>query len=501
MNTGGAGAIGCSPPPTGTPLLEGRAHAIARAMSTPRAVLLAPLLGVFLGLFPLASTGLAQGIGGAARIGLETSALSYESVTLDGTTATTVNSGIGLSGFGLHLGGATEHVELGVNLRLTNQTSEVEGSDVEFSTTHLTLLPTLRAVLGSRGSAVRPFIGGSLGLTHTAYDASGDEDGWDADAGDAESTSTLLAGPVVGIHGFVGDHVSLDLTANAFRVVGLGSVDATGYSLSITAGISAWLGGATNAGARVAQPPAGMRPRPAWRPQPYAPPPRARQPTPRPLARRGPPRGRVLRSVDPASKRVIVRAEFRHRGATIRLYAAPQDALDRVHVQLDAASYAVDAQGCDAIAVQVDRRPIPIGPTQRQEAGRLRLYAPVRFVDLQPLARAHSQFGVVACGRRWDLEPTQVRDLQAFLRAVSEVAHEVQSGKLPAPAAAPAVPAQSAPAPAAEPGSPSAAPPAAVPTAAAPAAPTPEAPTQPSPAAPATPAAPAPATPAPTRAP
>jgi opacity protein-like surface antigen len=181
----------------------------------------------------------AQAIEGAVRLHLEVPFLAYQSTTStlegvdDGTTASTVAVGPGDAGLGFGIGyGLSDMLVLGTNVALQFRSINTENSD-SVTGVGFQLMPYLEAVFGS--DSARPFVGANLILQINDVD---------------DFSSTLFgAGALGGVHLFLTDSLSFDLSARLYFLTGSRHVtttivdlenDVTQIGLLALIGISGW---------------------------------------------------------------------------------------------------------------------------------------------------------------------------------------------------------------------------------------------------------------------
>lgn len=363
---------------------------------------------------------LAQGIAGAGRFGLSTMPIAFESASVTGSTATDLRLSLGGPGLGMTLGlGAGANGLVGVNTMVTHQTSTVTvedpfgGSvDAQASGTGVQFLPYLAYVAPSSGS-VRGYVGATFGVSHVSQDT---------DSGTTVTTTSLLIGPIVGAHAFLDPKVSIDLGGQFAYVAGIGDASGvSGLSLGALLGVSAWWGDATEGthqGAHSEDEPDGFYPAANYQ---------------------GPPQavsGDVAeRSFDRIREVHVIRARFRAGSAQVLLVSAPQVELSTISVRLDVPSYDVKPENCAGLAVLVNDEPIAASDVTVEDDRTLQVAGRVDFQHFQTLGRAHSTLGFEACAKQWRLLDSQRPTLMKFLQLVSQVATDVQQGRLPAHAA------------------------------------------------------------------
>ena len=163
----------------------------------------------------LASTASAQAIDGSLRLHLEVPVLGYQSQELtadgadDGASISIVTVGPSTSTLGFGLGyGLSDMLVLGTNVALQHTSVSPEEGD-SASTTSVQLLPYIEAVFG-QGSA-RPFVGGNLMLQIRS--------------GENTDATMFGLGALGGVHAFLNEWVSLDVSARIYYMTGTVTVD------------------------------------------------------------------------------------------------------------------------------------------------------------------------------------------------------------------------------------------------------------------------------------
>jgi hypothetical protein len=162
-----------------------------------------------------ASTGSAQEIDGSLRLHLEVPVLGYRSTEVtadgadDGASVSRVSVGPGTDTLGFGLGyGLSDMLVLGANMALQHTSvSPEEGASA--STTVVQLLPYLEVLFGE--GSTRPFIGGNLILQISSGE---------------NTDSTLFGlGALGGVHVFLNEWVSFDVSARLYYMTGTVTVD------------------------------------------------------------------------------------------------------------------------------------------------------------------------------------------------------------------------------------------------------------------------------------
>lgn len=187
----------------------------------------------------LAAPASAQQVNGALRLHLETRVLGFESLTVNpegppaSETTTTTTFGPGASGLGFGLGfGVSDNLVVGGNVTLQFRSENPDDGRTR-SGQNLTLMPYIEALFGDSGA--RPFLGGALLLSFDSFD-------------DVSTTLFGLAG-IGGVHIFITDSYSLDVSGRLYVNTGSTSFDAGGntFDASITQfgliallGVSGW---------------------------------------------------------------------------------------------------------------------------------------------------------------------------------------------------------------------------------------------------------------------
>jgi len=424
----------------------------------------------------LASVAGAQQIERSGRFGLSTVPLRFESLSAEDSDAVTrFTAGLGVPGLGLTFGAATSNnAIINVHLLLAHTAVETPGGG-SGSATVVELLPELEYVFTSK-SDTRGHISLLAGVSHTA------------ESSDA-SLTTFAIGPGGGAHFFLGPHASIDLGVHALYVNGSPSgsdLVISGFTLAAKVGVSVWFGGATN-----------REPAESGRREQdddvYRSTSHAAAPT---SSSRVGMESAAGRSFDRARNVHVLKAQFNLGGTRLTLLSAPQADLETIFMQLDVQRYAASPQACVSLAALINEQPIAATSPATSADRMIEISGRLHFDHFRALGRQHATFGVEACGQQWRLQAEQMPDLIKFLQLVSQVATDVQQGRLPRHAApAPAEPAPATPAvPAPVPGEP----PAAAPAPGQPPAPPSPPPGQPPPASPAPAAAPpGPVTPGP----
>lgn len=186
---------------------------------------------ITLGTLTFATAASAQSVDGALRLHLETDFLGVVTFTPeDGDSSTSTSIGPGSNGLGFGVGyGITDSLVVGGNA--TVQYTEGDGSNNGELT--LSLLPYLELVLGA--DTVRPFVGGNLIFALSSRDNS--------------SQTELGLGGLGGVHIFLTDTFSLDLSGRLFFTAGTATVETAAgdadfsfkrFGLLLFAGVSGW---------------------------------------------------------------------------------------------------------------------------------------------------------------------------------------------------------------------------------------------------------------------
>lgn len=198
----------------------------------------------------------AQETQGRFQLGLEGTVAAAESGSMEtssGANIDTSGSSLGIpAGLGLVLGyGVSDSVVLGarVSQAARSFTAEADGVSSEDRTSTFDVLPRVELILGSGNPRTSLF--GTVGyrslVTQTTAELNDPTLGTVSDRSRIKS-SGIAFGAGLGLHGFVGDNVSLDAGLGVLRASGdseasgdTGSFASTGVLLTV--GISAWLGG------------------------------------------------------------------------------------------------------------------------------------------------------------------------------------------------------------------------------------------------------------------
>jgi len=180
-------------------------------------------------------------LGGRARLGLETRALSYESLTLKAPSGgpeistSRAHLGVAASGAGLGAGvGVGESFLMGGRLLLSHTSSDTEGGG-SASETGFELAATPEFLF--EGSDVRPFLGLEVGYGTASAGSAGTE----------ISSGTFFVGPSVGLRGFVSEAFSIDPRVSLLYETGsttAAGVDLShgGFALTLGVAFSGWFG-------------------------------------------------------------------------------------------------------------------------------------------------------------------------------------------------------------------------------------------------------------------
>lgn len=173
----------------------------------------------------------AQTIGGGLRLHLETEVLGIVSLSPEeGDSSTSTSIGPGANGLGFGIGyGITEELIVGGNFVLQHRDGEGDNDGV-FT---LNLLPYLELMLGE--GDLRPFVGGNLILAISS--------------GENRSSTEFGLGGLGGVHIFLSDTFSFDLSGRLFFTAGsvtrdtaMGDEDSSFTTLGflVLVGVSGW---------------------------------------------------------------------------------------------------------------------------------------------------------------------------------------------------------------------------------------------------------------------
>ena len=200
---------------------------------------------------------------GRFQLGLEGTLFASERGTIESSSGAELDysaSNVGITaGQGLVFGyGVSEAVVLGARVSQATQTFTLDDSSAasEDRLSTFDLLPRVEVLLGS--TTPRLFLFGTAGyrsmVTETTAELSDPTLGTVSSRTRLKSTG-LSFGAGIGLHGFVGDHVSLDTSLGLLRTSGDSQSGGdkgnfTNTAVVLTVGISAWLGGKASPAAK-----------------------------------------------------------------------------------------------------------------------------------------------------------------------------------------------------------------------------------------------------------
>jgi hypothetical protein len=182
----------------------------------------------------------AQSRAGALRLGLEGNLLAYDSTTLalpDGPgeiASSSTSLGVPAGGLGLGVAyGVGENVLLGARFLAASDSTDVERVTAE--QTRVLLLPHLEYLFP--GDTVRAFLSANAGYGSTSSSTQSAE----------TSTALFMAGPGVGVRGFVSPALSLDAGLMMLLTTGTskqGEIElaVNGHTILLSVAVSGWFG-------------------------------------------------------------------------------------------------------------------------------------------------------------------------------------------------------------------------------------------------------------------
>lgn len=365
-----------------------------------------------------ASAARAQSIEHAGRVAFELAPFQLESLTLKGgggeVDSTNARIGLGGPNLGIHLSyGLSEFGLVGARLLVAYQSVDVEseGENGGASATYVYFLPHIGFVL-SPESSTRPSFGLNMGYFSNTEETEGNL---------SVTTQGFAIGPNVDAYIFVDRSVSVDLGVIGLYEIGSSDIegadadlDASGFYLGLTLGASIWWGGRSaqrrDSNRREADDDSAI--------------------ALRSLAQTR--TSRAAREFDSQRDLHIVRADFVLSKASLRLTSAPQVDLDTIDVRFSNRILGISPEQCKEMKVLINKQSFTSDKQETESFNRrIDMSGRFKFEVFKPLSRKYSSFGIEACGRSLNLSEADMETLKKFLVMVSQVATDVQQGRIP----------------------------------------------------------------------
>jgi hypothetical protein len=131
-----------------------------------------------------------------------------------------------------------------------------------------------------------------------------------------------------------------------------------------------------------------------------------------------------------ASATTQTRIDRRHK---LELFGAPQRAVAEIQLRFSMTFVPREATACDRFVIRVNDEPLTgtdvISKVER-EKWRSQAKASFRYPQFTALARRYATFAVEVCGERLEFTDEQLAELQKFLEIFSQIASDVEQGRL-----------------------------------------------------------------------